>query len=123
MPTRVPASFLGKRRSKFGAVPTEVDGHKFDSKIEARRYGELKILQMAKQITDLQVHPRWPLHVIKRDGDAEVIGHYEADFSYRTRSGFLVVEDVKSDPTKTPLYKRNRSHMAAQYGIQITEIG
>ncbi|MCH7602228.1 MAG: DUF1064 domain-containing protein, partial [Planctomycetes bacterium] len=37
----------------------KVDGITFDSKAEARRYGQLKMLLNAKQITRLVVHPKW----------------------------------------------------------------
>ena len=41
--------------SKFGAKKVERDGHKFDSKHEAGRYTELKLLQRAGKITDLRL--------------------------------------------------------------------
>lgn len=36
--------------SKYSAIATVVDGIRFDSKLEARRYGELRRLQAAKEI-------------------------------------------------------------------------
>lgn len=36
---------MRKSRSKYGNVPTVIDGIRFASKLEAKRYGELKLLQ------------------------------------------------------------------------------
>lgn len=102
------------RRSKFHNVPTYVDNYLFDSKLEARRYGELKLLKLAGQIQDLEFHRRWPLHV-----NGQKIGEYESDFSY-LENGTLVVEDVKGKAT--PLYLWKKKHLFAQYGISIVEI-
>lgn len=111
---------LGKR-NKFGAQPVTLDGYRFDSQAEARRYQTLKVMHAAGQIADLQVHPTYDLEV-----NGVRIGRYEADFRYRARQadGSLVevVEDVKSTATKTPMYRRNRKHMAAQYGIDVVEV-
>lgn len=41
------------KKSKYGAVKTEVDGIKFDSKREASRYQELRLLEQAGEITNL----------------------------------------------------------------------
>jgi hypothetical protein len=41
------------RRSKFNNKRVAVDGIAFDSIRESKRYGELKLLAMAKQISGL----------------------------------------------------------------------
>lgn len=124
-PVRLPAA----RRSKYGAVPVMVDGHRFASKAEARRYGELKLLQIAGEIQHLQLQPRFPLsvpceHPGAEDLDAPIIlGVYIADFQYldvMRPSGQTVVEDVKG--VATALYKWKKKHVEAQYGIVITEV-
>ncbi len=46
---------------------------------------------------------------------------YTADFSYKF-GGKLVVEDVKSKPTRTKEYLRNRKFMRSKFGIDIQEI-
>ncbi|WP_416330616.1 DUF1064 domain-containing protein, partial [[Clostridium] innocuum] len=43
------------KKSKYGAVKTEVDGIKFDSKHEALRYQELRLLEQAGEITNLRL--------------------------------------------------------------------
>lgn len=105
-----------RRRSKYGAVKTCVDGHVFASQAEARRYGELLLLQKAGEITDLECQPRFPLRV-----NGVVVAHYVGDFRYRKRDAALVVEDVKGGPV-TPVFALKRKMVEAQYGIQITEV-
>ena len=50
-----------KKKSKYKAVKTEINGIKFDSKKEARRYKELKILEKADEIKSLELQPRFLL--------------------------------------------------------------
>lgn len=110
------------RPHKFGAVRTEVDGISFASKAEARRHGELKLMERAGQITLLSRHSRYPLTVAPTNASEPVkIGDYEDDFSYRdVRLHCTVIEDVKG--FATPLYLWKKKHFEAQYGIKITEI-
>lgn len=96
-----------------------LDGFRFDSAKEARRYQELKLLERAGEVRNLTVQPRFPLSV-STDGAAapQQIGVYRADFAYDTSAG-SVVEDVKSPPTKTPLWRWKVKHLRAQYGIEV----
>ena len=106
------------RRAKYGAVPSVVDGVRFDSQKEARRYHELTILVRLGAIDTLAIHPRYALRV----NDVEV-GTYVADFCYRVcATGATVVEDVKSTATRTPLYRLKRRLVAALYGFEIVEV-
>lgn len=118
---------------KFNAVRTEVDGVKFASKAEAKRYGELKLLQKAGKIEALELQPVYPLRVLltigtfkgagkAHAGEYPTIGKYVADFKYYRLEAPCdwVVEDVKG--FKTPLYRWKKKHVEAQYGIQITEV-
>lgn len=125
---------LRGRSHKYGAVRTEVDGHSFASKAEARRYGELKLLEKAGKIEGLELQPKFALVTqlttgtfrgagLAHAGKFPVIGHYVADFKYfrlEPPTGW-VVEDVKG--FKTELYRWKKKHVEAQYGIEITEIG
>jgi hypothetical protein len=118
-----------RKRSKYGAVPTTVDGITFHSAKEARRYQELKLLEKAGKIWDLQLQPRFPLLVESTTGylagafrtpAARRIGEYRGDFKYSDRRTTpYVVEDVKG--FKTPLYRWKKKHVEAQYGIVIKE--
>jgi dsDNA-binding SOS-regulon protein len=105
-------------RSKYNAKRTVVDGITFASKKEAKRYGELKLLEKAGEIRDLELQPWYALMAI---GSGEQVGSYVADFKYfDKRFKRAVVEDVKG--FRTPLYKWKKKHVEAQYGIQITEV-
>jgi len=114
-----------KRPSKFGNVVTEVDGFRFASKKEARRYGELRLLEMAGEIRDLKVQPRFPFKINEHS-----ICTYVGDFSYCTRPepgaqnvGSFVVEDVKSEITrKHPVYRIKAKLFKAICGFEITEV-
>lgn len=101
-------------RQKYGNQPCLVDGLAFDSKLEAKRYEELKLLQRAGQIQGLEFHVHWPLHV----GEL-TLGYYESDFSYY-ENGQQVIEDCKG--VSTPLYRWKKKHVFAQYHIEIREI-
>lgn len=125
MPSRPTPKSKFRPRSKYGAIPTEVDGVRFASKKEARRYGELKLLERAGEIHSLELQPRFPLLVPSRGHggpwDRAHIGDYVADFRYREGPrGLLRIEDVKG--MKTALYRWKKKHVEAQYGIEIREI-
>jgi hypothetical protein len=105
-----------KPRSKFGNIRTEVDGYKFDSRREARHYGELRLREKAGEISSICVHPSYELRV-----NGYLVGRYEADFSYVER-GQEVVADVKCKATKTPVYRLKKMLMFAIYGITILEV-
>lgn len=51
---------------KYSAKSMEVDGHKFPSKREARRYQELVLLAKAGEIDDLELQPRFPYPPFER---------------------------------------------------------
>lgn len=71
--------------NKYGAEPTEVDGIRFASKAEARRYQELRILERAGQITDLRLQPRYELQpaFVDNKGMKRASIQYTADFAFR----------------------------------------
>ncbi len=103
--------------SKYKNIETTIDGIRFDSKKEAARYAELKLLEQAGIITDLKCQHRFPLTV-----NGSNVGSYIADFTY-TEKGKLIVEDVKSLVTRRlPVYRLKRRLMDALFGITITEV-
>lgn len=123
---------LPVRRLKFGNVPTVVDNIRFDSKLEARRYQELRLLEKAGSITGLRVHPKFALVVTGTLGLPPVrVGVYEADFAYWVwdRKGKMmvrreIVEDTKSPVTRRlSTYRMKKLLMKAIYGIEIVELG
>lgn len=108
------------RRNKYGATKVVKDGHTFASKAEARRYDELKLLERAKEIWGLAVHPaRYPLIV-----NGITVGHYTPDFEYCRNGAYgqfeLVTEDVKGRAARDwPLRKKV---FQACYKREVTEI-
>lgn len=83
------------KKSKYRAIKCEIDGHTFDSKAEAKRYSELKLMQQAGKISELQLQPRYILQdSFKKNGQAFRKIEYIADFSYM-ENGNLIIEDVK----------------------------
>lgn len=85
----------------------------FDSKKEARRAGELKLLQRVGHISGIVIHPRFRLDVMGIH-----ICDYEADYSYYEK-GEYIVEDCKG--VKTAVYKIKKKLMKACHGIDILE--
>lgn len=105
-----------EKRTKYGNKKCEADGYAFDSAKERRRYRELRIMERTNAITALRVHPVIPLRV-----NGIVICEYEPDFDYN-EGDKMVAEDVKSTPTKTPVYEIKRKLLFALYGIEVKEI-
>lgn len=107
--------------SKFGAKKVVVDGRKFDSKHEARRYTELKLLQRAGKISDLRCQVPFLLIPSQYENGRciERECKYIADFTYR-ENGELVVEDAKG--MKTDVYRIKRKLMLQKYAIKIREV-
>lgn len=106
------------KKLKYRNIKTELDGIKFDSKKEAQRWCELKILERAGEISNLQ--RQVPYILIDKSKYGQQI-KYIADFTYLEK-GNLVVEDVKSPASKTPLYELKKRLIAERYGIQIKEV-
>ena len=107
---------------KYGNRKTVVDGITFDSKKEATRYAELKLLQRAGEIFDLQRQVPFTL-IPKQTRDGKVIERpcvYKADFVYKDKDGTEVVEDTKGMRTKEYVIKRKL--MLWQFGIVVKEV-
>jgi hypothetical protein len=103
-----------RKRFKFGNKPTVVDGIKFHSKREAKRYTELRMLERAGEVRGLQRQMKYRLWV-----NGVLITTYTADFVYEKRTGEIVVEDVKGYPNdRWPMKKKL---MKAIHGIEILE--
>ena len=124
-------------RSKFGAKPEVVDGIRFPSRKEARRYGELRWLERAGEISELTLQPRFPIVINgKQVRYPSGVGlEYRADFKYFERStGRTIVEDVKGvrktprppgvkkprhEGTDTDASRIKRALVSAIYGIEV----
>ena len=105
--------------NKFRAIKTKVDGITFDSKREAARYCELKLLQQHDAITNLECHPKFDLIV-----NGKKVSTYISDFRYYDmQKSEWIVEDVKSKITKTSTYRLKKKILEAQEpSVIITEI-
>lgn len=112
-----------KRPTKYGNRKTTVDGLTFDSAREARRWAELRLLERAGEITDLERQVR--IRLIGADGEpirfrpSNRPATYVADFTYRDRSGREVIEDAKG--FETPEFRLKRAVLAAQ-GVEVVTV-
>lgn len=105
--------------SKYNNIKVEIDGFKFDSKREAKRYGELKLLERGKAISDLRLQVPFELIPSQQGGlRKELPMKYLADFVY-TEKGQTVIEDTKGVKTKDYVIKRKLMKLI---GHEITEV-
>lgn len=98
---------------KYGNRKTVVDGFKFDSKREAERCQQLKLMQQAGEIHGLERQVPFDLKV-----NGVKVCRYVADFVYVGKNG-KVCEDVKGYATS--LYKLKRKLMKACLNIDVLE--
>lgn len=122
--------------AKYGNKQVLYDGKVFDSKKELARYKELKFLEAAGEITDLQTQVPFDLlpaafETYARFGNSgkrlkdgrrciERAVTYKADFVYKDRHGKTVVEDTKG--MRTDKYILKRKMMLYFHGIRIREL-
>lgn len=103
---------------KYRNVPTTIDGIRFASAAESRRYSELKLLVKIEQITDLTLQPRYEIipKYINAKGEKIKAAYYVADFSYYdVERGTWVIEDVKRKATATAIYKFKKKLFEYRY--------
>ncbi|HJJ14164.1 MAG TPA: DUF1064 domain-containing protein [Clostridiaceae bacterium] len=85
--------------NKYRNKKVIVDEKEFDSKREGNRYKELKLLERAGEIKDLELQPRFLLQdSFKKNGRTFRKIEYVADFKY-IENGKTIVEDVKGIQT------------------------
>ena len=106
---------MPSKRTKYRSKAVWVDGLRFDSKLEAKRWCELKVLAGLGSIKHLRRQVPFTLHV-----NGKKICVYKADFTYEAENGAFVVEDAKG--VKTPEYKLKKKMMAAEHGVHIREV-
>ena len=112
-----------KMRNKYGAKKVEVNGEKFDSKLEHSRWCGLLVAEKAGLISELKrqvpfiLAPSVKFYDEKRALPAM---KYIADFTY-VENGILVVEDAKG--VQTPDFRIKRRLMITVHGIQIRLTG
>lgn len=114
-----------------------VNGIEFDSRKEAQRYQELRLLERAGRISNLRLQVKYVLIPTQRASSFELYKSgpqkgmrkpgkvlenecaYIADFCY-IRNGETVVEDAKG--YRTEVYRIKKKLMLERYGIQIKEV-
>ena len=100
-----------------------IDGKELDSKLEGKRYRELKLLERAGVIKDLQLQPAFELlPSFKKNGKTYQKIKYIADFSYFDNElGKVIVEDTKG--FKTEVYKLKKKLFEYIYkDLEIKEV-
>ena len=108
--------------SKYFSRKTTIDGITFDSKAEAERYAELKLLERSGQIRGLALQPEFELIPgYTKNGHKIRAVKYRADFQYTDRNGQTVIEDVKGVRTKEFLLKKKIFEWKYQ-NLTITEV-
>ena len=100
-----------KKQNKYRNIPTVVDGIKFASKKEAKRYNELKLLKEFGEVEEFELQKSYKLAGRYR---------YVCDFFVKWSNGVNAVEDVKG--FKTQVYKLKKAWMKDKYNIDIVEI-
>jgi hypothetical protein len=116
------------KANKYRAKSTVVDGIRFHSQLEARRYGELKMLEKAGEIRELELQPKFVLKTLLTTGTVmgaakalthqyPVIGTAIMDFAYRDKFDDRIVEDVKGMDNALSRWKRK--HVEMQYGVKV----
>ena len=119
------------RKAKYSNRKTELDGVKFDSAKESRRYAELKLLERAGEISELDLQPKFALEINGRPILLRSKGFPNGrratctwDFRYKDKSGQTVIEDVKGgQATRTEAYVLRRGLFEALYpDLKVREV-
>ncbi len=108
---------------KYKNKKTTIDGLIFASKLEAKRYTELKLLEKQGIITNLKLQPSYDIiPSFKKNNKTYRKSTYKADFSYYdNETNREVVEDTKG--FKTPVYMLKKKLFEYQYpNLTITEV-
>ena len=110
-----------KKTNKFYNEKVIVNGIKFDSKLEARHYKELLLLERGGIIKELVLQPCFELQPkFEKNGEKFQAITYRADFQYTlVKTGATIIEDVKGLETETfKLKKKLFEYKFPQYKLQ-----
>lgn len=120
------------RRNVYQSIPkyrnqkVTIDGKTFDSKKEANRWAELRLLEDAGEIYELKRQVEFILLPAQKDEKGRLLERpvkYIADFTYRdSESNNMIVEDVKSPATRTREYILKRKIMLYRLGLRVQEV-
>lgn len=103
------------KQPKYNNRKVVIDGHKFDSKLEAEYYTFLKHKKATGKIKDFSLQPRYTLQEpFKRDGKTYRSITYIADFEVLHNDGSTQVIDVKG--MMTDVFKIKAKLFTKLYG-------
>ena len=112
--------------TKYNNKKVVLNGITFDSQKEARRYRDLSLLERAGEIESLELQKAFVLAEsvkFSNEDRAKPALRYFADFTYTTKEGLFIVEDVKSVQTRSLAEYRIKKHlMKSVHGIEISEV-
>ena len=104
--------------TKYHNIPTTIDGIRFDSRKEANRFYQLRLMERAGEISNLRRQVEYELIPAQKTPAGRAVRpvKYVADFVYDDH-GKTVVEDVKG--IKTREFKIKSKLMLWRYGIVV----
>lgn len=108
------------RRSKYNSRACEIDGYRFASAKEGRRYRTLRLMEKAGEISDLKLHTAYELAV-----NGVKVCTYIDDFNYRNeKTQARVTEDVKGyrHGTVYRIFQIKAALLLALHGIEVVEL-
>lgn len=107
---------VAKAASKFGNQKVLIDGRTFDSRLEGRRYEQLKQLQAAGEVDHFLCQvPFWIAPGVRYVVDFMIV--WKSRFHSNSADQWVVYEDVKGHLTQTSRTKiKTVEHL---YGVQI----
>lgn len=117
-----------RKENKYHARKVVAQGQVFDSEKEYARYLELKLLEKAGDISQLERQVKYDLIPKQMDEEGKMIERptvYVADFQYRdNNTGEFIVEDVKGyrRGQAYAVFSLKRKLMLWRYGIKIREV-
>lgn len=120
---------LKPKKSKFKNIRTVIDGISFDSKREGARYCELKLLEKAGEIGNLELQPSFKLSCGDRPILIKSPGYpngrqatYRADFAYWCpKREKRVIEDSKG--YRTDIFKLKKAIVEAMHpAVEVLEV-
>lgn len=99
---------------KYRNKPIVVDGERFDSRGEYKRWCDLQFLEGAGEISNLRRQVKYDLFV-----SGKKVCFFKPDFEYIER-GETITEDFKSPSTaKEPLFRLKKKMFEAQEGREL----
>lgn len=108
------------RRSKYNNRKVELDGHVFDSQLEADYYAQLKLRKKANDIMFFRLQPRYMLQEgFRKDGKKHQKIEYVADFEVHHNDGTIEVVDTKGYITDVFRIKEKMFHKIYPHKLTI----